>query len=69
MLQTAVIYANKRQQRTLKGQVSSVLTTYADSMLVEVTAQQLERLTDDGYSIEVLDGIDEIDVGGEIIDT
>ena len=69
MRQTAIIYISKRQQRTIKSQVSAVLTAYPDSVLVEVTAQQLDQLTADGYLVEVLDGINEINVGGELVDT
>ena len=69
MQYTAIIYATKRQQRTIKSHVSSVLTLYPDSALVEVTTQQLDQLTAEGYSIEVLDGINEINVGGELVDT
>lgn len=59
----------KRQLRALKTQVSAILTTYADSALVEVTTQQLDQLTSEGYSLEVLENINEINVGGELVDT
>ena len=45
MQHTVIIYASKRQLRTLKTQVSAILTTYADSALVEVTPRQLDQLT------------------------
>ena len=69
MQHTVIIYASKRQLRTLKTQVSAILTTYADSALVEVTTQQLDQLTSEGYSLEVLENINEINVGGELVDT
>lgn len=69
MLHTAVVYANKRQQRTLQTWVSTVLTAYPDSLLVEVSDEQIDHLLASGYSLEVLEGINQIDVGGETVDT